>query len=271
VKFKNGWIKLHRKVLESTIAIDGHKPNHERMYLWIWLLCNANIFESKIKHNGKDIIIPPGALAFSDAYISKQTHLTSSKIRTALSYMDQTGRIELKRSNRGSYLIINKWEEYQILREQHVESVSNSIENESKTNQKPIENQSQQTEERKKIRKKNIVRKKKVDNSHAVSLDFLDAGLQDFISGVSDNIRLRWKSHYCNQTIAEHLQRAADWSEAKGKKPLNVALLMNTFFKDTEHDKWKDEPGGCDPEEKAVSDMLKGLLEQGKREINTDA
>lgn len=271
MKFKNGWIKLHRKTFESTIALDGHKFNTGRLTLWLWMLCNANIYKSDIKHGNKDITIPPGSMAFSDKYLSDKTGLTIKRVRTALLYMEETGRILLKRSNTGSYLIINKWEEYQGDTEQHKESRSDDSNSKDIPRDIPRENEGKQIEENKKTRKKKVVRKKKVDNSNAVSLNFLDAELQDFISGVSDNIRLRWKSRYCNQTIAEHLQKAVDWSEAKGKKPLNVASLMNTFFKDTEHDKWKDESGGCDPEEKAVSDMLNSLLEEGRREINTDA
>ncbi len=275
MKFRNGWIKLHRKILESDVALDGAKINTDRLSLWIYILLNCNIYESKIKHGSKSVTIPPGSMAYSLKMIGDAVDLSIGKIRRILDYLQKTGRIDKQTTNKGSYLIVKKWEEYQLLIEDEeiVTTGKNQLYDNQTTNKRQTNDNRIENKENKNIRKKKVTRrkKKKAVASNAVELDFLSGELQEFIAGVSDNIRLKWLSRYCKETITKQLQTAADWLEAKGREPGNVALLMNTFFKDVPHDKWKDESGGVDPEEKALADMLNSLLDEGKREVNGNA
>jgi len=275
VKFDKGWIKVHRKVLLSDIAQKGHLVDLEMLGFWTYILINCNIYESKIRHGYDVVNLPAGGMAFSIKGLAETFEISRKKAARILQYLNDTERIVLKTSNKGSYLIVKKWEQYQI----HTNLTQEVKDSTSDTGVSAAEHQRNtsgtQNREYKKIRKKNNNRKKKttnsVKNSSLITLDFLSGELQEFISGVSDSIRLKWLDRYSKETINSQLLAAKDWSEAKGRKPKNVALLMNTFFKDTPHDKWKDTSGGVDPEEKALADEFNSLLEAKKEERNGNA
>lgn len=291
MRFSSGWIRLDRNLCNSDIYHRGKTRDPERAWFWTWLLLNVNVYPSKIEHNGKIINIPEGSIAYSYKYLADQTGLTVSKVRGCIDYLHKTERIDKHGAKGGSYLVVRKWKEYQLVDAESDKPVANYAQSNSQSSRKPIANLSQHNEQytinnvqennssseelAQPIKKKRVTRKTKKSKVSVtpklVKLDFLPDHLQEFISGVSDEIRMRWLSRYCKATIQQKLQDAEDWSLSKGRKPKNVASLMNTFFRDSEHDKWKDEPGGVDPREKALSDELNAILEQARIEKGIDA
>jgi len=285
---EKGWIKLHRSIQSKEFA-----SNNNLQALWIHILLNASLKEVKAMVNGKQVKLPIGSLIFNCERIASLVNFSSKTVRKHLKYLQKTDRIELTLSTHGSYLIVKDWLKYQ-----EVCRAPNADSNKEASAQSPnrglasfringvIERKKKEEEKKEEIielplspkhgaAKKKVVRKA-VSRSkpvNKVSLDFLPPELITFTRNVSDQAREIWKRRYCDATLESYLQKAFDWSVAKGKKvqDQNIASLMNTFFSDVEHDKWKDEKGGVNPAEKAVAEELNSLLLAGKRERGIDA
>lgn len=105
-----GWIKLHRKMLDSSLWF------HPTAFpVFMYLLLKANHCEKKFPWNGSDISVPAGSLISShdSIRIGLKAKLTLKQIRTALEYLKETGRVAVQTNNRYSMISICKWEEYQ--------------------------------------------------------------------------------------------------------------------------------------------------------------
>ena len=56
-----GWIKLHRKILDSTVYTSG---DAHLFQLWIYILLKVNHKKSRFLFNGEEITIKPGSGVF---------------------------------------------------------------------------------------------------------------------------------------------------------------------------------------------------------------
>ena len=102
----NGWIKLHRKLID-----------------WEWYT-NPNVFRLFIhcllKANHKDkkwqgIIIKSGQFATGLNSLKKELKISTQSIRTSLDKLKSTHEITIKSTNKFSIISINNWEDYQQL------------------------------------------------------------------------------------------------------------------------------------------------------------
>lgn len=126
----NGWIKLHRKSMESTIW-----KNPMVWFVWSWCLMKANHKDNQFPFNGKDIVVKNGS--FITGLNSAQSQLPTlsiQNIRTALDYLESTNRITIKSTNKFSVITIVKWEEYQ----QDNKQTNKPLTNEQQTTNKPL-------------------------------------------------------------------------------------------------------------------------------------
>ena len=113
----NGWIKLHRKILD-----------------WEWFSCSAtfHVFmflllkASTEDKQWKGIEIKRGQLVVSVANISDSTHLTTQQIRTALKRLKSTNEITIKSTNKYSLITICKYESYQLREDNEQQTKSQS-------------------------------------------------------------------------------------------------------------------------------------------------
>ena len=105
-----GWVKLHRKVVESSLWM---YPN--AFLIFMWLLMRASYEKRKFPFNGSDLELLPGELISSHDSIRKGTgkKISIMQIRTALDYLKSTDRITVKSYNKFSVISICNWEEYQ--------------------------------------------------------------------------------------------------------------------------------------------------------------
>jgi len=102
----NGWIKIHRKLLEWEWADD---PN--MVALWIHLLLNANLTDKK--YRGKTI--PRGSFKTSLNELSAETGLSKQKLRTCLERLKSTHEITQKTTHEYSIITICKYDTYQLV------------------------------------------------------------------------------------------------------------------------------------------------------------
>lgn len=100
----DGWIKIHRKLLDWEWYDDG---NVVRVFLHLLLTAN---FEPKKWHG---ITIERGQLATSVVNLASQVHLTSKQIRIVLEKLKNTNEIDIQTTNKYTLITICKYADYQ--------------------------------------------------------------------------------------------------------------------------------------------------------------
>lgn len=145
-----GWISLHRKVMESTVW-----QNETVWRVWCWCLLKANHEVNKIPFNGEDIIIKRGQFITGRAKALKEMrHLTARSYRTCINYLKTTSRITIKATNKFSIITICKYDDYQnqkIKSDQPENKKRPTSDQQTTTNNNDINNYNKGSEEKRKI------------------------------------------------------------------------------------------------------------------------
>lgn len=144
-----GWIKLHRKILEWEWL-------DEPITFWVFFKCLllAN-HESKDWHG---ITIEKGSFVTSyDHLASKKAKVSVMQVRTALNKLKVTGEITIKTTNKYSVISICNWELYQADNKQDNKQITNK----EQTNNKQITTTKNDKNEKNGIYiKENIIKEK---------------------------------------------------------------------------------------------------------------
>jgi len=112
-RLTDGWIKLHRDLLEKEDIMS--KPS--RLAVWIWLLLTANYKPSRIDWKSKPRDLPAGAVLFAVEEVSVTLHINSRVIRNELKYLESARVIEYntcRHVTKGSLVLIINWDTYQF-------------------------------------------------------------------------------------------------------------------------------------------------------------
>lgn len=152
----NGWIKLHRSLLDW----EWYSDMNVRV-VFIHCLLKANCKD--VKYKGKDIL--RGSFATGLELLSRETGLTVAQIRVTLNKLKMTSEITIQTSAEGSIISITNYDLYQSNDKQNDKQTASDITNKQQTNDKPIasnnNNKKDKNEENKE--KDTIVSKKKVE------------------------------------------------------------------------------------------------------------
>lgn len=105
---KNGYIKLHRKLLDSPISKDA-----EVAWLWVVLLLKAVHKDVKIMLNKKIIEIKAGQLITGRKALAEATGINQYKIYRSLRMLENTQQIAQQHFTKYTVITILKWEKYQ--------------------------------------------------------------------------------------------------------------------------------------------------------------
>lgn len=100
----NGWLKLHRQMLEWEWFADSHT-----MHVFLYCLLKANFSDSRYK----GIEVRRGELFTSTAKIAIETGISAKAVRIALDKLQSTGEIETQGASRGTKITICKYDQYQ--------------------------------------------------------------------------------------------------------------------------------------------------------------
>jgi len=165
--YNNGWIKLHRKLLESPIS---SKPNY--ISVWVFLLLNANHKESQALINKENFTVEEGAMITSISKIAKKFDLSTGTVSYILDYFISENMIEKQSNGNFTYIKIKNWDKFQKTEssiekggansESNFESsnpsenggvVESNVENEMKANKKRNENEMKHINNNKNIKK----------------------------------------------------------------------------------------------------------------------
>lgn len=124
-----GWIKLHRKMIEWEWYDDINTKT-----LFLHLLLTANHQDKK----WRGIEIKRGQKLTSLEHLAKETHLTLQQVRTSLNKLKSTSEITIKSTSKNTLVSIEKYSDYQDDNFENNKQITNKITNEQQTNNKQI-------------------------------------------------------------------------------------------------------------------------------------
>lgn len=105
MKNQNGWIKLHRQILEWEWYEDINC-----FRLFTHLLLKANHKEKRYK----GIVVKAGQIVTSRDLLAQETGLSSQQIRTAITKLKLTNEITSVTSSQGTIIEVVNYEKYQL-------------------------------------------------------------------------------------------------------------------------------------------------------------
>jgi hypothetical protein len=103
-----GWVKLHRKLLQNAIFKDS-----EALHLFIYLLLRANYRQNRFPFNQQEMVIERGQLITGIDQISRDTKLSPWQIRARFKLLENIGIIARKATSRFSIITICNYDYYQ--------------------------------------------------------------------------------------------------------------------------------------------------------------
>lgn len=107
---KNGWVKLHRKMLDNPIIM----KDAEHLAVWMYLLLNATHCEYPALFKGEKIMLQPGQLITGRKSIAGALDVNESKVRRILDSFENDQQIDRQRSNQNTLISLKNWEKYQL-------------------------------------------------------------------------------------------------------------------------------------------------------------
>ena len=124
-----GWIKIHRKMLDNPIIC----KDSDYLSVWIYLLVNATHKEIPALFKGQKITLKQGQLITGRKSISSKLKISESKIYRIINDFKSEHQIEQQTSNKNSLITIINWNRYQ----------NNEQQNETQMNNKRTTNEQQ--------------------------------------------------------------------------------------------------------------------------------
>ena len=155
----NGWIKLHRSLLEWEWWSDMNVRN-----LWLTILLLANHDEKKWQGQ----TIASGQLVTSLQHLAVRSGLSIQQTRTALDKLKSTGEINTQSTNKNTIITVIKWADFQCCDEIPT--------NKQQTDNKQITNE-QQTDNKQITTNKNVKNIKNEKNIYCADevIDYLNS------------------------------------------------------------------------------------------------
>jgi len=211
----NGWIKLHRGLLEWEWFDDD-----KTFKLFMYLLLSANHKEK----NWRGITIPKGHILTGRIKLAKRLGMTQQNIRTSLSKLKSTNEITIKTTNKYSLIKVNNWNEYQQTNQQTTKQ---------STSNQPATNHNQECKNVKNVKKIDIGDKsptpsqimKDFINNQDKQNDTVNALIE---KGVSEEVAMseikKFINYWCELTKSGKQQR---WQT---EKTFEIQRRLTTWF-----------------------------------------
>lgn len=116
-----GWVSLHRKILENPIVC----KDSDYFSVWCYLLLNATHDSYDVEFKGKRITLEPGQLLTGRKSISSKFNINESKVQRILKKLEIEHQIEQQTGNKNRLITVLNWSLYQGS-EQHIEQQVNN-------------------------------------------------------------------------------------------------------------------------------------------------
>lgn len=124
-----GWIKLHRKIIDSTVF-----DNEKLLKVWIWCLLKATHDEYEQLVGRQIVSLQKGQFVTGRNAAGKELKMTPSTTWDYLKILERNRNIDITSNNKYSVVTIVNWELYQS----DNENTDNKTDNKSTTNQQQI-------------------------------------------------------------------------------------------------------------------------------------
>lgn len=119
-----GWVKIHRKILDNPISC----KDSDYLAVWVYLLLNATHKEYDSLFKGKRITLQKGQLITGIISISKKMKINKDKVQRILKSFENDKQITQQTSNKNRLISIINWNEYQDIDKQNDKQVINKCE-----------------------------------------------------------------------------------------------------------------------------------------------
>lgn len=107
-KMNNGWVKIHRKILEK-----GFYQKSAYVHLWLHLLLTANHEPKEFMWNGNIILIKEGQMITGRKELSRQTKIPESTIEDILKFLEIQHQIQQQKTTKYRLITIVNWIKHQ--------------------------------------------------------------------------------------------------------------------------------------------------------------
>lgn len=107
----NGWIKLHRKMLDNPLC---QKPHYA--WIWIYLLLICNHEDQQFIWNGEKRTVKRGEVITGRINISQNTGVPETTVERILNYLEKDGQIGQQKTNKFRLITIKNYDRYQEVR-----------------------------------------------------------------------------------------------------------------------------------------------------------
>lgn len=161
----NGWIKLHRKLIDNPVVM----KDADHLAVWVYLLLNATHTDYPALFKGKKIILKPGQLITGRKSIASNLSINESKVRRIIDAFENDQQIDRQRSNQNSLISIKNWDRYQCYDQQIDQQMTN---NRPTDDQQPTTNNNVKNNKNVKNERNNKVFSSDPDLNQAI-LDFI--------------------------------------------------------------------------------------------------
>ena len=106
----NGWIRLHRKILQNPVVM----KDADHFAVWVYLLLNASHGDCEVLFGNNRIKLDIGQLApTSRKKIASDLHISESKVERILKSFEIEQQIEQQTNSRNRLISITNWDKYQ--------------------------------------------------------------------------------------------------------------------------------------------------------------
>lgn len=103
-----GWICLHRRLLESPIF-----SSEKGLKIWMWCLLKASHKKKDMYLGQQKICLQPGEFVFGRDSASNELQMSASTIRNWMVQLKKDSYVDIKTTNKYSVVTILNWNEYQ--------------------------------------------------------------------------------------------------------------------------------------------------------------
>ena len=229
-----GWISLHRKILENPIL------NRSRVYspfeAWIWLLLKANHKDNKFMLGSELVKVEKGSMITSQKKLCRQFRWGNSKLRNFLKVLQKYEMLLLKTNTQSTHITICNYESYQ----------DKQTANKSQTNHKQTANKSRTNTNNKDNKDNNVNNVNKI----ITNKEYLDIYgyklLKAFIDYWTEKSHNGKKEKWQMEKTFDVGRRLIKWSNNdfdglwKEHKEYKINAEKDEYYKKAEKEAYKD-------------------------------
>lgn len=105
---QQGWIKIHRKILDSTVF-----DNPKMLKTWIWCLCKASHTEHDVTVGKQMVHLNPGQFIFGRLKAADVLQMNDRTVYDYIKLLEKLNMISINSNNKFSVITIENWALYQ--------------------------------------------------------------------------------------------------------------------------------------------------------------